>query len=197
MQRVMIFAAPLEEVIMFDDRKAGQVAAFFVYAAGGRMDVIKLVKLIYLSDREFLDRYGLPITFDRLVSMPHGPVNSQTYECIKGAFNCPGWEEWIADSEEHKVALRKPAQREALDELSDAEIETLQAVWQRFGRMGKWEIRDWTHDHCPEWRDPDGSSLPIHYADVFRALGRDNAAAESLAGQIEAHRRIDKLFASL
>ena len=29
---------------MFDDRKAGQVAAFFVDAEGGRMDVIKLVK---------------------------------------------------------------------------------------------------------------------------------------------------------
>ena len=182
---------------MFDDRKAGQVAAFFVDAEGGRMDVIKLVKLIYLADREFMNRYGLPITFDRMVSMPHGPVNSQTYECIKGAVDCPGWEEWIADREGHAVSVRKLASRDALDELSDAEIETLQAVWQRFGTMGKWEIRDWTHNHCAEWHDPDGSSLPIACADVFRALGRDDAMAEELAGHVEAHRQIDKLFASL
>lgn len=183
--------------MMFDDRKAGQVAAFFVNAEGGRMSVIKLVKLIYLSDREFMDRCGLPITFDRLVSMPHGPVNSQTYECIQGAVDRPGWEEWIGDREGHIVTVRKPVSRDALDEVSDAEIETMQAVWQRFGSMGKWEIRDWTHERCAEWRDPDGSSLPIDYADVFRALGRDDVMARDLAGHVEAHRRIDKIFASL
>lgn len=182
---------------MFDDRKAGQVAAFFVQAGGGRMDVIKLVKLIYLADREFMDRHGMPITFDRLVSMPHGPVNSQTLECINDAMDAPGWDEWIADREGHTVGLRKLVDRDALDELSDAEIDALQAVWSRFGRMGKWEIRDWTHRHCAEWQDPDGSMRPISFTDVFRALGRDETTAAEMAGHIEAHRRIDKLFASL
>ena len=182
---------------MFDDQKAGQVAAFFVSAAGGQMDVTKLVKLIYLADREFMNRCGLPITFDRMVSMPHGHVNSQSLECINGTTVCGGWDSWIADRAGHMVSLVKPASRDALDELSDAEIDALQAVWQQFGPMGKREIRDWTHDHCPEWRDPDGSSRPISYADVFRALGRDHASAEDLAGHIEAHRQIDKLFASL
>jgi len=32
---------------MFDDQKAGQVAAFFASAGRGHMDVIKLIKLIY------------------------------------------------------------------------------------------------------------------------------------------------------
>ncbi|MDR3517826.1 MAG: Panacea domain-containing protein [Azospirillaceae bacterium] len=182
---------------MFDDRKAGQVAAFFVNAGGGQLDVLKLVKLIYLADREFMNRCGLPIIFDRLVAMPHGPVNSRTYECIQGAVHCDGWEEWIADRQGHAVTLRKQVSREALDELSNAEIETLQSVWQQFGAMGKWEIRDWTHDHCAEWHDPDGSSRPIPYADVFRALGRDDATAEESAEGIEAFRRIDRLFASL
>lgn len=182
---------------MFDDRKAGQVAAFFVQAGGGHMDVIKLVKLIYLSDREFMDRHGLPITFDRLVSMPHGPVNSGTYECIQGAVACNGWEEWISARKDHVVALRKPALREALDDLSDAEIDALRAVWTRFGHMGKWEIRDWTHENCAEWQDPDGSSYPIAYASVFLALGKDEAMAAEMAANIESHRYIDKLFASL
>lgn len=182
---------------MFDDQKAGQVAAFFVSAGGGHMDVIKLIKLIYLADRAFMDKCGLPITFDRLVSMPHGPVNSQTYECIQGLADCSGWEEWISARKNHVVALRKPASRNCLDELSDAEIDTLAEVWERFGRMGKWEIRDWTHNNCLEWRDPDGSSYPISYASVFQALGRNQAASEELAANIESHRQIDKLFASL
>jgi hypothetical protein len=55
---------------MFDDQKAGQVAAFLVGTGGGHMDVIKLIERIYLANRTFMDKCGLPITFDRLVSMP-------------------------------------------------------------------------------------------------------------------------------
>jgi uncharacterized phage-associated protein len=182
---------------MFDDQKAGQVAAFFVSAGGGHMDMIKLIKLIYLADRAFMDKCGLPITFDRLVSMPHGPVNLQTYECIQGLADCSGWEEWILARKNHVVALRKPASRSCLDELSDAEIDTLVKVWERFGRMGELEICDWTHNNCPEWRDLDGLSNPISYASVFQALGWNQATSEELAANIESHHQIDKLFASL
>lgn len=182
---------------MFDDRKVGQVAAYFLDAAGGRLPVIKLVKLIYLADRESLDRYGLPITFDRLVAMPHGPVNSQTYDCIQGAVDRAGWNEWVSERVGHDLTLRKPITRDALDELSNAELAALSAVWERFGPMPKWTLRDWTHDNCAEWRDPNGSSRPIEYIDVLRALGHEEIAAVEAAAVIEQHQHVDELFARL
>jgi uncharacterized phage-associated protein len=183
---------------MFNDRKAGQVAAFFVNAAGGRMGVLKLVKLVYLADREFLGRHSVPITYDRLVSLPHGPVNSQTYNCVNGcAAQSDGWEEWISDRQGHEVATRKQVSREALDELSDIELSAIEAVWHKFGHMSGWELRDWTHRHCAEWQDPDGSSIQIRYDEVLRALGRGEDEAAEAAAFIEDQRQLDKLFASL
>jgi uncharacterized phage-associated protein len=46
------------------------------------MAYIKLIKLLYLADREALLRWGRPITTDRHVSMPKGPVVSQIYDLI-------------------------------------------------------------------------------------------------------------------
>jgi hypothetical protein len=42
------------------------------------LPVIKLIKLMYLAERLSLQRYGEPLTGDRLVSMPDGPVLSMT-----------------------------------------------------------------------------------------------------------------------
>jgi len=108
-----------------------------------------------------------------------------------------GWEEWISDKEDHELSLRQPLNAAALDELAPAEIDVLKAVWKKFGAMGKWEIRDWTHHHCAEWTDPKGSSFPIQYDALARAVGFDDASAKELAAQIQAEQEIDRMFAAL
>ena len=44
------------------------------------MSYLKLLKLLYIVERTALLRWGRPVTFDRFVSMPHGPVMSRTYD---------------------------------------------------------------------------------------------------------------------
>ena len=56
----------------YSEKKAAQVAAFFIYKAGGTIDALKLSSLMYLSERESLARYGEPLTGDSLVSMEDG-----------------------------------------------------------------------------------------------------------------------------
>lgn len=185
---------------MFNERKAAQMAAFFLgQLPGRRMSHLKLMKLLYLSDREAVRAFGWPISGDRLVSMPHGPVLSQTLNLMDGDVESQpgGWEAWISDKENHELALRQPLDVEALDELSPAEIDVLKAVWREFGAMDKWTIRDWTHKHCAEWKDPRGSSFPIQYDALARAVGFDDASARELAAQILAEQEIDRLFAAL
>ena len=58
-----------------------------------------------------------------------------------------------------------------LDDLRNVAPDVLDAVWEHFGHMGRWQIRDYAHHHCPEWEDPHGSSSPIPDEKVFRALG--------------------------
>ena len=107
--------------------------------------------------------------------MPHGPVNSYTYNHING--EAPpeqdgGWSEFLSDREQHMVGLSSPNLTiDDLDELSDADIEALEAVWNRFGNWDRWDLVNWTHNkaNLPEWNDPNGSSRPISVEDIFRA----------------------------
>jgi len=184
---------------MFNQRKVAQMAAFLLDRGKGRMNYLKLMKLLYLGDRESLKRHGEPISGDRYVSMDHGPVLSQTLNLINGAveFEEQGWDYWIADKADYVVSLRRKISRDALDELSKAELEILEAVYAKFGKWDQWKLRDYTHRYCAEWQDPEGSSIPIDIVDIFKALGRKPAEAKKLAGRIEHDRRIDRLFAAL
>jgi uncharacterized phage-associated protein len=188
---------------MFNERKAAQVAAWFLKRQGGRMPHLKLIKIMYLADREAMNRHGFPITGDQFVAMPHGPVPSATLDCINGYQPKPiegGWEAWISDREGHAVALRRPDfDRGALDELSDADLDVLSAVWEKFGAWDQWKLVEYLHDPetCPEWIDPDGTSVPISYERIFEALGRSKNEAASLADRIESENTVDRLFASL
>jgi len=186
---------------MFNERKAAQVAAWFLRQSNGSMAHLKLIKLMYLAERRAMDKHGSLITGDRFVSMDQGPVPSLTLSYLNGEKrNGPdGWDKWISDKADHQVALMDRAKSALLDELSVAETEVLSTVWQRFGRMSKWDLVDYLHDakNCREWKDPDGSSVPISYDQIFEALGREPDEAAVLAERIEEQRRIDKVLASI
>ncbi len=178
---------------MFSARKAGQMAAYFADRHGGRINILKLMKLLYLADRESMARHGEPISFDCFVSMDHGPVLSRTLNLIDGTYPkeiADGWDEWITDRADHMVAVNRKFTRDELDHLSDVDLEVLDAVWRRFGAMTQWELRDYTHKHCLEWSDPKGSSLPIAELDILRAVGVKSA--EMLADEIDAEHTLDR-----
>jgi uncharacterized phage-associated protein len=178
----------------FNVRKAAQVAAFFTLKDRGEIYVLKLVKLMYMADRKFMDLYDVPILNDQLVSMPHGPVNSISYDYVSGTEEAPQWEDFLLDRADHKVGLARPEINEgSLDELSRAELRVLQQVWNDLGHMDRFQIRDYTHANCPEWEDPNGSSNPIPYRRVFNFLGKANSA--ELEDRILSERQVAASFA--
>jgi uncharacterized phage-associated protein len=172
---------------MFDELRAAQMAAYFIGLAGGRLSVLKLMKLMYIADRMSLQKHGHPITFDRMVSMDHGPVLSSVYNLTQGTIegHPKGWEYWISERENHDVALRHPVDVELLEDLSDADIDVLAETWRLVGHLSKWAIRDWTHKNLVEWKDPNGSSIPIEYESVFAALGLSIDRAKAMAEQLQ------------
>lgn len=161
---------------LFDERKAAQVAAYFLMRATGNLQVLKLMKLMYLAERLSFQQHGEGIVGDRLVSMPHGPVMSLTYSHMQGELESApgGWDSWIADRAEHLLSLhpnKQAAQTKDLLALCEADVEVLEATWHKFGHLTGYQLRDYTHEHCPEWTDPDGSMVPMHPRDLFKALG--------------------------
>lgn len=185
---------------MFNERKVAQMAAFFLQQTPtGQMSHLKLMKLLYLAEREGLRCLGYSLTGDRWVSMPHGPVLSMTLNLMDGDMESgrDGWESWVSDKADHELSLRRAVTPEAFDELSPAECDVLEAIWQQFGGLDKWTIRDWTHVHCAEWHDPLGSSMPITPRVLVDALGFAPEVAQELVARLESDQVVDRLFAGM
>lgn len=182
---------------LFDERRAAQAAAFLLFMAGGQLPLVKLMKLMYLAERLSLARYGEPLTGDRLVSMPHGPVLSMTLDHINGALPSieDGWDSWVADRADNVVALRDASKIRSPEDdllcLSESDLEVLQETWRDFGHWDRWKLVHYTHsDACPEWEDPDGSSKPITYEVLFAKLGYENGKARALVDRLAEQRAI-------
>lgn len=184
---------------MFNEFKAAQIAAWFLSQENGTMPHLKLMKLMYLAERQSMAEHGFPMTGDRFVAMPHGPVLSMTLNHINDeAPSSPdGWDTWISDKANYVVALNKEVTRDALDELSDADLAVLAVVWKEYGWMSKYKIRDFTHDRTkfPEWEDPHGSSMAIRFETVYEALGHSPEVAACMAAEISAQHKISKELA--
>jgi hypothetical protein len=185
----------------YNARKAAQTIAFFAMKNGARpLDVVKAVKLVYLADRESVSRFGFPIQDEDRVSMKHGPVNSDTYAMINGEGDLAGsgWAEFLRDREDHRLSLANPAiSSDDLDELSEADLDVLEATWGRFGGMRTWDLVAWTHDpeNVPEWENPGSTSWLIPLEVMMGHLGVPNVAEQ--AATVRDFDRIDTIFRAL
>jgi hypothetical protein len=171
----------------FDEKKTTQLAALLLNLKGSsRMHYIKLIKLLYLIDREALLRWGRPVTYDNYVSMNKGPVLSRTLNLITEE-QMPGQESYwlkyiISEPNNYEVMLKSdPGQKE----LSDAEIELAKKVFEKFGKMDRWQLIDFVMHQLPEWEDPHGSAIPIEYKDILRAGGKTPQEMTSILGELE------------
>jgi uncharacterized phage-associated protein len=170
--------------LRFNEVKATQTASRLLRLRGGRMSYLKLIKLLYIIDREALIRWGRTVTTDRHVSMPKGPVVSQIYDLVTGD-EPPGeetfWRRHISPPEQFEIAMiRDPGD----SELSGAEEALIDEVFTLHGQKGRWELVRFTHD-LPEWQDPGGSSLPITYRDILRAANKTEAEIAAVESEIE------------
>lgn len=181
---------------MLNEIKVSQVAGYLLFKEDNQtMSILKLMKLLYFVDRASLVKYGCPISYDNMVAMKYGMVLSNTRDLMDGFVksNPKGWKYWVSDRTDHNVSLNKQnTDIESFDELSEADIEIVDEVWQQYGGKNQWELADMQHDSkiCPEWKDPQGSSIPVSYGDIFLSIGLDKDTALSLSQEIDNHNAI-------
>ncbi len=159
--------------LRFNEKKATQAAARLLRLRGGRMSYMKLIKLLYLADREALLRWGRPISTDRYVSMDHGPVLSRVFNLTSDGDDPERpsvWAESISAPSNYEVELKGEAGN---DELSEAEEALLDEIFQQHGDLTRWQLVKLTHK-LPEWKDPQGSAIRIGYRDILKAGGKSD-----------------------
>lgn len=176
-------------------KKFAQVAAYFLMREGGTSAYMKVLKLMYLADRRYMQLYNDSITGDRAVSMPHGPVLSRVYELMNGSAMDLNWAGWIAPNGRYDLRVVDGHTPEELDEIQGSEFAILDEIYRSFGHLNQYQLRDFTHEHCPEWSDPHGSSYPISAGEVFRALGAGEDEANARATLFNERRALDEALA--
>ncbi len=185
---------------LFDERTSANVAAAFLRLSGGELNILKLMKLMYLSERKSYEQFAEPMIGDRLVAMPRGPVLSMTYDCVNngGSMIEGGWDEWVSDRADHMVSLKKDIDRiEKLPMLSSDQINLIQQTWRDFGHLDQFQLVEYTHnpENCPEWTDPSGSSFDIPLSSLFKHLGFTEQKTESALADLYDQAKIKQAFA--
>lgn len=149
------------------------------------MSYLKLIKLLYLLDREALLRWGRPVTTDRYVSMDNGPVVSRIYSLIReepAPGTDPLWRRFISAPSNYEVSLTAEPE---IDELSSAEESLIEEIFARYGRQSRWELVNLSHE-LPEWQNPNGSAIPIEYRDILRAGNKTGSEIAAVEAELEA-----------
>jgi uncharacterized phage-associated protein len=158
----------------FDEVKATQTAASLLRLAGGRLQYLALIKMLYMLDREALNRWGLPVTTDHYVSMKLGPVTSEIFDLVKvkGDPVRPSfWSSHIRREGYDAVLTTDPSD----SELSPAEDDLIAEIFAQCSGKDGFQLADQTHKEFPEWSDPGNTSTPIDVDDILSALGKDEA----------------------
>jgi uncharacterized phage-associated protein len=175
----------------FDFDKTVQGAGVLLRLDANRMAYIRLLKLLYIADRELLAETGRTITGDEAVALKNGPVLSRVYDLIKGVGpNSLEWNDHI-HTMHYSVELKRDP---GWGKLSKAEIEKLTEVTERYRTMDDWELSEHTHEF-PEWKkhhEP-GASIPIPWREMLEAQGK--AELSEIVERNEATRQyLDNLF---
>jgi len=168
-------------LIPFAPIKIAQAAAVLLKTEPTkRMGRLRLLKLLYIADRESLTERARPITGDTPVAMDHGPVLSQTYNLIKGTdYASPQWQAFFRSEGRDIELIAEPG----VGELSRYEITKLQDVALRLSECDDWNVAELTHAF-PEWiknKPEKGSSKPIPLDDLLAATGHAQDKENMLA----------------
>lgn len=178
----------------FDITKAAQVAHFFITREGSEIEILKLVKLIYLADRLSLEKRRIPVVGGSFYSLKHGPVTSEVLDLINDGTregDSP-WELLISDRANHLVATARVLLE--YDALSASELRVLEEVWQKFGAQDKWDLVRWTHQHCEEWSDPCGGRMEISTRKLAESFGWKPSEVDDFEAELSAQCRLQEIL---
>lgn len=193
-------------LLEFDYKKATQAINYLTKKEGGKIDKLKLIKLVYFADRYHLRRYGRPIVNDTYYAMPLGPVGSSVKDIAEFSV-------FLAQTEVEyagQYLSREPQDKNVVSLLevdkkvfSDSEIEALDFAYTEFGKSSPLGLVNITH-YYPEWskfkaalESKETTRETMNYSDFFKdpnistdKFSMDSAALEASKELFEEHYQV-------
>jgi uncharacterized phage-associated protein len=157
--------------------KTDKIIETILYLAWKNIELsrYKIVKLIYLAECEHLNRYGRPITYDRIVAMKNGPVPSTLYSILKKDQRYKiDYDElpfdFVSRGDYDYIENPKRAINQKL--FSKSDLKVLDEVAEQYGDNTFKQLYDLTHAHKgyqAAWgKRQDKESVPIDFEDMIK-----------------------------
>lgn len=182
-------APPTRGRFRFNERKATAAAAVLLAQEGGTMDYMRLVKLLYLAERESLSRLGHPLAGDTYYALDQGPVLSHVLDLCKHRLSGA----WAAQIERSGLWAVRLATTPDLGSLSPAEVAVLEDVAKTHRDLDQWELSTLMHG-LPEWKNPRGSRIEISPAEILAALGKTPEQIREMLDEAADDAQFDAVF---
>lgn len=173
---------------MYSSDKILQEIIYLLSLNDNRMNLLKLMKELYLIDRTSIDERDTSVSGDVFYSMPHGPILSQTLNMLNDLVNNK-WGDYLDAVSAKYYPDIQIKQEMDFDRLSHKDKSYIKAISEEFKNFTPKELENFTHT-LPEWVDPKGSSKKIRYRDVMLALGKSE---EEISVAKEEYEKISEL----
>ena len=121
------------------------------------MNYMRLLKVLYIAEREILAESSTPLTGSTVIAMKRGPVLEDVLHLIRGEHSATDkWAAYIQVDRYHLEMVKDPGVRL----LSRYVSRKLEEVATRYENLDEWGMVEITHK-LPEWqRNDPGDSSP-------------------------------------
>lgn len=166
------------EQFPFNPRRAIAAAALLLRQhRSHECSYLRMLKLLYIADRECLEQTGKPVMGGEQVVMDNGPLHSRVYSMVKGEDICSAeWQKHIQRDGYRISLIHDPG----VESLTRFEVRKLCEVVQRYQDTDDWELVAITHKfrEVEKNKPSPGSRTVLPLEDVLDALGLGDKADE-------------------
>ncbi len=174
-------------VLDMNEQLAAEMAAAFILKTNQSLGQLKLIKLMYLAEREAIRRFLLPIVHDDLFALANGMAMSNAAQLVsKGADRDSHWSRLLVPKQGKTLGVRKHVSLHLLTSLTNDDRHVIQDVVDLHGNRDQDQLVYDVHHKLPEWlahwHNPERQSqaIPVPLSDLYQSLHPDLTEAQAL-----------------
>lgn len=174
----------INNIFEFNEEKTTQIVAYIMQQQGVDMkNYTKILKLLYLIDKKWIQDTSMPITGDSYYSMKNGPVLSKTYDLMKSFFNKSYWGNFIerknhnSTNDENTIFDLVLKTDPGKGKLNRALLNIIDGIILKYKDCTYSMMITEMHKIAPEWEDPTLKGkkvLPLQRKSLYDSLDKDS-----------------------
>lgn len=179
--------------LVFNSEKAIAALSYFLELKGGTADFYYLNKMMYLLERKSILERGMPVFYDRLCSLPFGPVPSNVNDELKNVRQLGDFADWSSHFKfikQNTVSLAGAFNKDVLSRYELKSIEIIHTNIENDLQLSRHPVRAFhiLHEYItklPEYVEIKSGSSFLTYDSLLEKNGVSRTEVDSIFSEIE------------